>query len=192
MRRGVLGGSFDPPHIGHIGVAEAAAAALDLDVVHLVPTFQQPFKADSHAALPEQRLEMLRLATADSTKLVADGREIDRSGISYTVDTLEDLRREFPEDELTLLVGADAAADLPSWNRAERLTELATIVVLTRPGSEVPRHAMVTRSVQVPLIDVSATDIRARARRKESISGLVTTDVEAYIVANALYGQETE
>jgi len=192
VRRGVFGGSFDPPHVGHVGVAAAAGAALDLDVVHLIPTHQQPFKHESHGANGEQRAEMVRLAIADSERLIVDEREIRRGGTSYTVDTLEELRRVFPADELTLLVGADTAVDMPSWYRAERLPELANIVVLTRPGAEIPSHPMFQRSVNVPAFDVSATEIRERAGRGESLAGLVAEPVEAYIVANRLYQQETK
>ncbi len=192
MHRGVFGGSFDPPHVGHVGVAAAAGAALDLGVVHLIPTYQQPFKHESHMASGEQRAEMVRLAVADSERLIVDERELRRGGTSYTVDTLEELRRVYPADELTLLVGADTAVDMPSWYRADRLPELANIVVLTRPGAEIPRHPMFQRSVNVPAFDVSATEIRERAGRGESLAGLVAEPVEAYIVANRLYQQETK
>ncbi len=168
-------------------MAGAAAAALDLDVVHLIPTNRQPFKHESHVANGEQRATMVRLAIADSERLIVDERELRRGGTSYTVDTLEELRRVYPGDELTLMVGADTAADLPSWHRAERLPELADIVVLTRPGVEVPRHPMVGRSVTVPAFDVSATEIRERAGRGDSLAGLVPESVEAYIAANGLY-----
>ena len=134
---------------------------------------------------------MVRLAVADSERLIVDERELRRGGTSYTVDTLEELRRVYPTDELTLLVGADTAADLPSWYRAERLPELANIVVLTRHGAEVPRHPMLQRSVNVPAFDVSATEIRERVGRGESLAGLVAEPVEAYIVRNRLYRQET-
>ncbi len=103
------------------------------------------------------------------------------------MDTLEEMRRVYPGDELTLMVGADMAADLPSWHRAERLPELANIVVLTRPGVEVPRHPMVGRGLTVPAFDVSATEIRERACREDSLAGLVPESVEAYIAANRLY-----
>ena len=191
MRRGVFGGSFDPPHNGHIGVAAAAAATLDLDVIHLIPTFRQPFKADMHEASPADRVAMLRLAVGDSERLTVDERELRRGGTSYTVDTLEELRDVFPDDALTLLVGADTAAELPTWHGAERIPELAMIVVLTRPGAEVPEHPMIGGSVEVPAFDVSATEIRARARRGEPLAGLVPGPVESYIVAKALYQLET-
>jgi len=163
-----------------------------LGVVHLIPTYQQPFKHESHMASGEQRAEMVRLAVADSERLIVDERELRRGGTSYTVDTLEELRRVYPADELTLLVGADTAVDMPSWYRADRLPELANIVVLTRPGAEIPRHPMFQRSVNVPAFDVSATEIRERAGRGESLAGLVAEPVEAYIVANRLYQQETK
>ena len=192
MHRGIFGGSFDPPHVGHIGVALAAAAALDLDIVHLIPAYRQPFKNQRHVANATQRADMVRLAVADREQLILDEREIRRGGTSYTVDTLKDLRRIFPADELTLLVGADTAIDLPAWHEAERIPELANIVVLTRPGAEVPSRPLFARSLDVPAFDVSATEIRDRARRGESLTGLVPELVEGYIVENQLYRQETE
>lgn len=187
MRRGIFGGSFDPVHVGHLTVAEAAAAALDLDVVHLVPAFRQPFKPEDRGSTPHDRLAMLACAVAGHPRLLADDREIRRGGTSYTVQTLREMRREYPGALLSLLVGADAAAELPKWRDAAQLPHLARIVVLTRPGAPVPDHALVQERLQVPAVAVSATEIRQRVARGESIAGLVSPDVAAYIASHGLY-----
>ncbi len=186
MRRGVFGGSFDPVHLGHITVVEAAAKALDLDVVNVIPAFRQPFKP-LPLAPPKDRLAMLQLAVGNSPRLVVDARELERGGTSYTIDTLEDLRATFPDDALTLLIGADSADALPTWRSARRLRELASIAVLTRPGAKAPSNDLVDCVVPVPAVDVSATDLRNRVGRGEAITGLVTTSVEAYIGDHGLY-----
>ncbi len=187
MWRGIFGGSFDPVHVGHLTVARAAAALLELDLVHLVPAFEQPFKPGSLGATPEQRMAMLRLAVAGDPLLMVDDREIRRGTVSYTVDTLRELEREYPTDSLCLLLGSDAAAELPMWRDADSLRRLAQVVVLTRPEVALPDHGLVDRTIVVPAVDVSATEIRERVRRGKAIEGLVPTDVAAYIASHELY-----
>jgi nicotinate-nucleotide adenylyltransferase len=187
MRRGVFGGSFDPVHVGHITVADAAAAALGLGIVHLVPAYDQPFKSGEHRAGPEHRLAMLERAVVRHPRLVADGREICRRGVSYTVDTLREMRQEYPGDSLSLLVGADAAMDLPNWRDVGEVTHLARIVALTRPDAALPDHPMVDQCLAVPAIDVSATEVRRRVACGESIADLVPPAVAAYIASHGLY-----
>ncbi len=188
MRIGVFGGSFDPTHVGHLVVAEAAADVLGLDRVHFVPTLAQPLKMEAHSAAPEDRVAMLRAAIADNPRFVLDLREIDRGGASYTVDTLRALRRDYPDDRLSLLVGADTARDLPEWREAEQLPQLACVVVLSRPGAEVPENGIVSRSITVPAIDVSATYVRETVRRGRSVRYLVPPAVADYIKSHGLYG----
>jgi nicotinate-nucleotide adenylyltransferase len=186
MRRGVFGGSFDPVHTGHLTVAAAAADRLELDRLHFVPALTQPFKARFHHAEPADRVAMLRLALEDR-RFVLDTREIEREGVSYTVDTLREMRAEFPEDRLSLLIGADAARDLPGWREAGAIAELARVVVLTRPGVEPPAHVWVAEVVEVPAVDVSASEIRARVARSETIEGMVPVSVAEYIESHRLY-----
>jgi nicotinate-nucleotide adenylyltransferase len=188
MRRGIFGGSFDPVHVGHLIVASAAADALALDHVHFVPTHVQPFKADRQHASPADRLAMLRAALAHDERFVLDTREIDREGISYTVDTLRAFAAEFPGDGLSLLIGADAARELPDWREASAIPQLADVVVLTRPGEVLPRHALAGRTLRVPAVDVSATQVRERARRGEPLDELVPAAVAQYIESHRLYG----
>lgn len=190
MLRGVFGGSFDPVHVGHLVVARAARDRLGLNVVHLIPASRQPFKAQGHVASASDRLAMLRLAVAEFAGLVADGREVERGGLSYTIDSLRELRAEFPEDALCLLVGADAARELPEWRDSAEICRLARIGVLTRPGATMPDLPWAADVVEVPAVDVSATDVRARLRRGESVAGLIPDTVAAYISAHALYRTE--
>ena len=185
MRRGILGGSFDPIHIGHVIVAEAAAAALGLDVVHLIPTSNHPFKRGTHHASAQDRLAMLRLAVEGRPLLQADSREVDRGGVSYTADTLKAMTREYEGDALFLMVGADAAEELPEWREAALIRALAEIVVLTRPGA--PPTAGGARQVTVPAVPVSATQVRESITQGDDIAELVPPLVAAFIASHGLY-----
>ena len=188
MRIGVFGGSFDPVHLGHLIAARAARAHLELDQVRLVPAREQPFKAGKHGAPATERLALLEAAVAGDPTLVADRCELDRSGPSYTVDTLRHLRGVFPADELFFLIGADAARQLPQWREAETLPALATIVVLTRPG-EAPPPGVGSVCVEVPAVEISASDIRTRCGRGDNIRDLVPDAVRALIAARGLYAE---
>lgn len=187
MRRGVFGGSFDPVHQGHLTVAAAAADRLPLDRVHFVPAGQQPFKQGRHRASAADRVAMLELATAHDERFVVDRREVDRDGPSYTVDTLRALQAEFPRDPLVFLLGADAARDLFGWHEAEEIPRLATVVVLTRPGADSPDLSLAHRVLDVPAVEVSATQVRERVARGESITRLVPPAVAQYIENHGLY-----
>ena len=187
MRIGIFGGSFDPIHLGHLVVAGSAADQLALDLVRFVPTRIQPFKANGHGASPEDRQEMVRLGIEGDTRFVLDARELRRSGPSYTVDTLRQLRAECPGDGLLLLIGADAARDLPEWRDAAAVAGLAEIVVLTRPGVAPQAHELVARTIRVPAVNISATEIREKVRRGESIRRMVPPRVADYIESHRLY-----
>lgn len=187
MRIGVFGGSFDPVHIGHLIVAEAAADGLRLDQVRFIPTREHPFKGTKQHATGTHRVEMLRIALAGNPRFVLDRQEMARPGPSYTVDTLCALRDAFSDDRLFLLIGADAAAELAAWHHSERLAELATVTVLTRPGALRPDHPVVTEVVTVPAIGVSATAIRAARQEGRSIRYQVPDAVAAYIDTHGLY-----
>lgn len=185
MRVGVLGGSFDPVHHGHLVAARTLREVLELDEVHLVPAGQQPFKRDGHGAPPGDRAAMTALAVAGEPGLVADRIEVERDGPSYTVDTLDAFRARWPEAELTLLVGADAARDLAAWREAERIGSLARVVIFTRGGVAVRDGGPPV--VEIPAVEISSTDIRARVRAGKSIRYLVPESVAGYIAANGLY-----
>jgi len=186
----VFGGSFDPVHHGHLIVAVEAGRALGLDEVRLVPARQQPFKQAVHLAPAEHRVAMLRLAIEGVRGLAVDDRELRRAGPSYTIDTLREIRAELPDAELHLLVGSDTARDFAQWREAGTIRQLATLVILSRPGTSVPADAGAARVLGVPAIDISATQVRERVRAGETIRFLVPETVARYIADRRLYVEE--
>ena len=182
----LFGGSFDPVHVGHLVVAEAAADALGASV-RFVPARQQPFKRAAHDATPEQRAAMLDLAVAGNPRLSVERIELGLPTPSYTVRTLRALARREPGNRFTLLLGADAAQELGAWHDGDALPELADVVVFARPGATVTRHPAVRRVIDVPSLDLSATMVRERVRQGRSIRYLVPDAVREYIAACGLY-----
>ena len=187
MATGVFGGSFDPVHHGHLSAADRAAEALGLGTVLFVPCAHQPLKATGPVATADQRCAMVRLAIAGHPRFLLDTCELERPAPSYTVDTLRDLRRRRPDERLVLIVGADAAAELPRWRAADEVARLAEIAVLTRPGVPEVASAFVKHLVATPAIEVSASDIRARCLSGKSIRYVVPDAVAEYIARNHLY-----
>ena len=187
MAIGLFGGSFDPIHHGHLIVAQAVVDALGLDQLRFVPAREQPFKAGQHLAPPEVRARMVQLAIAGEPRFGLERAELDRPGPSYTVDTLRILRQREPEQRFTLLVGADAARDLPKWREAAALPELSDLIVFARAGTAIPELPWPVRAVTVPGIDISATDIRGRVRQGRSVRYLVPDQVAEAIRAEGLY-----
>jgi nicotinate-nucleotide adenylyltransferase len=182
VRIGVFGGSFDPVHHGHLMAATALAESLALDEVRLVVAARQPLKRNGHVAPAPDRASMVELAVEGNPRLVADRTELDRDGPSYTVDTLRAFRAEQSGAELVLLLGADAAGELPQWHQAETIRELARVEVFARAG-EGGAHS-------VPRVDISSTEIRARVRDGRSIRYWVPDAVADYIAAHRLYREE--
>lgn len=182
MRIGVFGGSFDPVHHGHLLAATALAEVLELDEVRLVVAGVQPLKAGRHGADPHHRIAMTELATAEHPVLRADRSEVDRGGPSYMVDTLRAFRRRWPDAELVLLLGTDAAAELPRWREPDAIRAVARVEVFTRGGE--------AGGVPVPRWDVSSTGIRSRVREGRSIRYWVSEAVAEYIARHRLYGKE--
>ncbi|MFN2317605.1 MAG: nicotinate-nucleotide adenylyltransferase [Gemmatimonadales bacterium] len=183
MRVGILGGSFDPIHHGHLIVAQALREQLALDEVRLVPAGAQPFKGGRHAASAGHRANMVALATEGEPGLITDRSELERPGPSYTVVTLRELRARLPGAELLLLVGSDAAAELPTWHEAEEIPTLATVVAFRRPGEVAPAPG----AVAVPAVAISSTEVRARVRAGRSIRYWVPERVADYIATHRLY-----
>jgi len=186
VRIGIFGGTFDPPHVGHWLAAVDGADALALDQVAWIPAAQQPLKAGVVSAGASHRLAMTRLAVEGDARFVVDTVELDRGGVSYTVDTLRAVRVRNPGAALFLLLGMDAAAHLPKWREPEAVRSLAEIVVLTRGSNEVPL-ADGARVITTRRVDVSATEIRTRVAAGLTIRGFVTDSVAAYIAAHGLY-----
>ena len=195
MKLGVLGGTFDPVHNGHVAAAEAAVECADLDEVVFVPTGNPPHRPPAEAS-PAQRLEMCRLAIADEPRFAVSDIEVRREGPSFTLDTLLALRGANPHAELLLVLGWDAASQFRSWHRPDEVLGIAPIVVVTRPGRHAPAEAdlrtagldparivLCTR----PTPAVSGSDIRRAIAAGKSISGMVPPAVERYIAAHHLY-----
>ena len=195
MRIGLLGGTFDPIHAGHLAAAKAALDCAELDRVMFIPAAQPPHRPRA-IATADDRLEMCRLAIEGDTRFVVSDLELERGGPSYTVDTLAELRRSHPGDQLLLILGWDAARLFSTWRRPDEVRALATIVVVARPGSAAPRQADLEPAglggqgvilCLEPTPDVSASEIRRALASGESIAGKVPAAVERYIAAHHLY-----
>jgi nicotinate-nucleotide adenylyltransferase len=184
---GLFGGSFDPVHHGHLIVAQVASEALGLEQLRFVPAREQPFKRGRHAAPAADRAAMLDLAVAGTAGFGVERAELERPGPSYTVETLQGLRSREPGVEFTLLVGADAAAELAAWHRAGDLPGLARIVVFARPGTPVPASPLIAATIEVPAVEISATEIRRRVRTGLPIRYWVPDPVAEYVVRHRLY-----
>lgn len=184
---GVFGGSFDPVHHGHLIVSQVAAETLKLDALRLVPAREQPFKGGRHGASPEHRVAMLELAVAGSPVLQVERAELERAAPSYTVDTLRVLRAREPDVELALLLGADAAAEMEAWHQADEIPRLATVVVFARAGLPVPASRLIAKTIQVPAVEISATECRRRAREGRSLRYWVPDPVAEYVTRHRLY-----
>lgn len=185
---GVLGGTFDPVHLGHLAEAVAARDSLSLDLVLLVPArpWQKAAVADE-----ADRLVMTELASADAAGLDVSRVDLDREGPTYTVDTMRDLREQFGAGtSFHFILGADALAGVPTWHRAEQLASLTRFAVLNRPGVDVAIPEVLHGAVDVvdmQPIDISSTQVRRRVSAGESIDGLVPEAVAAYIRDRGLY-----
>ncbi|HVD01290.1 MAG TPA: nicotinate (nicotinamide) nucleotide adenylyltransferase [Candidatus Dormibacteraeota bacterium] len=195
MRVGLLGGTFDPIHLGHLAAAATAAECAQLDSILLVPAGRPPHKGEALASV-EDRLAMCRLAAADAPGLSVWDWEARRSGPSFTVDTLEAFRAQRPGDQPHLILGWDAARDLPQWRRPAEVLALAELVIVSRPGMNEPREEdLVSAGIDprratlclAPTPDVAATRIRSLAAGGKPLTGLVPPAVETYIRAHRLY-----
>jgi nicotinate-nucleotide adenylyltransferase len=195
MKMGVLGGTFDPIHFGHLAAAESAIECADLDEVVFVPTGNPPHRARA-VATDEQRLAMCRLATVDEPRFAVSEVELEREGPSYTVDTLLALRGANPHAEMYLVLGWDAASLFRSWHQPAEVLALAPIIVVTRPGRPVPTAVELSSAgidaarailCTLPTPAVSASEIRRAVAAGESIAGKVPAAVERYITSHRLY-----
>lgn len=189
MKLGLFGGSFDPVHLGHLLVAQAAMEELGLARLFFIPAAQSPFKPESHPAPGAARLQLLRLALAGRAHCEVDEQEIRRGGVSYTVETLRDYRRHFPQAELFYLIGADNAAKLNKWREAGELAGLAAFVAIPRPGGAAANFPPPFRGQTLkgfPL-GVSSSEIRARVKIGLPIDHLVPPFVAEAIRRARLY-----
>jgi nicotinate-nucleotide adenylyltransferase len=196
MRLGVLGGTFDPAHIGHQVLAEQAREQLGLDRVLWVPAGDPWRKGAAAVTAAEHRLAMVRLATAGNEAFEVITTELDRPGPTYTVDTLSELHDEYAAEELIFLLGLDALFDLPNWHRPAELIRLALLGVAQRGDQRreadeleqlLPGLSGRVRWVEMPRLDVSGTELRRRAAEGRTLRYLVPPAVEAYIQEHHLY-----
>jgi nicotinate-nucleotide adenylyltransferase len=195
MRLGLYGGTFDPIHLAHLILAEQCREACRLDRVWLIPAGSPPHKPGGRTAV-SHRLEMVKVAIAGHPAFEASDIEARRPGPHYSVETLEAIRRDRPDDELFFLIGADSLADLPTWREPDRIARLATIVVVNRPGiaeadpSRLPNLGAGSRPMQwvpIPPVGIASSDLRRRLAEGRSIRYMVPRGVEAYIGAHGLY-----
>ncbi|MDP2872200.1 MAG: nicotinate-nucleotide adenylyltransferase [Bacillota bacterium] len=197
---GVLGGTFDPVHLGHLAIARAAAAALALEQVLFVPAHIQPHKLTRRVSAPEHRWAMLELALEGQQGLSASRAELDRGGPSYTSETLRELRTTYGGDvRLFFICGADALQEMDSWHRPDVLLASATVAVARRPGcpasSQIPAIAARLTAAfggevvvfDAPLLDISSTAIRSRVAKGVAVEHLIPNAVYQYVLKNRLY-----
>lgn len=188
-RIGLFGGSFDPVHLGHLLVAQAAREELELGRLFFIPAAQSPFKPDRQPSPPQERLRLLRLALAGKTWCEIDEQELQRGGVSYTVDTVRDYARRFPDAQCFYLIGADHLSQLPKWREAEELARLVEFVAIPRPGQGEITFPAPFRGKWLdgfPL-GVSSSQIRARVKAGLPIEHLVPGLVAEAIRNNRLY-----
>jgi nicotinate-nucleotide adenylyltransferase len=202
MRLGIFGGTFDPVHYGHLLLAEWCRESCALDEVWFVPAAIAPHKTHHSAADAAARIEMLKLAIGGHASFLLSTIEIDRGGVSYTVETLAEIHIQRPDAELFLLMGSDSLADLPQWREPARICELATPVVVHRAGTPQPDYSPLAQfvdfqrleairrmAVAMPLIELSSSEIRRRVAERKSIRYQTPRAVEMYIDTHTLYRQ---
>ncbi|OWU66278.1 MAG: nicotinate (nicotinamide) nucleotide adenylyltransferase [Armatimonadetes bacterium Cent15-Ar3] len=194
MKIGILGGTFDPPHIGHLRLIEAAIQEFELDEVIVLPANKNPFKKGRPGAMPQQRMEMVSLLAKHNPKIVVSDMEITRGGLSYTVDTLGELQMVYPGDYWFIL-GADALKGFADWKNPQRILRLCRLAVAARPpivrddvllGLEDYVKAQVD-IIEMPPVEASSTDLRDKVQRGIPIGSLTTPEIVDYIKKNKLY-----
>ena len=201
MRLGIFGGTFDPVHFGHLALAEECLAVAGLDEVWLVPAASPPHKGGKKLSRFDQRKEMLELAIAGNEKFKVEPMEADRPGPSFTIDTLEEIQKRKPNDELFLIIGGDSALEFSTWKDPAKIASLATIIVRIRPGVIMPTEqefisqlgkelGVVPKVIFVagpPFLDVSSSLLKERVSNNKSVRYLLPRAVEVYIQQKKLY-----
>ena len=201
MRLGIFGGTFDPVHFGHLALAEECLATASLDEVWLVPAASPPHKGGKKLSRFDQRKEMLELAIAGNEKFKVEPMEADRPGPSFTIDTLLEIQKRRPDDELFLIIGADSALEFSTWKDPAKIVSLATLIVRIRPGFVMPieqefisqlhkQLGVLPKVIFVsgpPYLDVSSSLLKERVSNNRSIRYLLPRAVEVYIQQKKLY-----
>lgn len=199
-RIGIFGGSFDPVHLGHLWIAEAARERLSLDQVSWIPAATSPLKPGGPIAGDEERMRMIRLAISGNPQFVLDDREIRRGEVSYTVDTISEIKAGQPEADLYLIIGSDSLASLDRWHEPKRLLGLVRLAVISRGGEPpidfsvledladpVCQQSVRDHVVPMPRIEISSSELRRRIQAGKSIRYQTPAAVEAMIEASKLY-----
>jgi len=187
---GIFGGSFDPPHLGHLVIAELARRSMKLDVVYLVPAYQPPHKEGTHASTAGDRLAMTRLSVRGNSSLRVSDIEIRRRGVSYTIDTVKAFHRKFPAAELFLIIGSDSLRQFHSWKDPEGILARATLAVYRRPQKGSQRSKTTATKlcrIKGPLMNLASSDIRKRLLQGKAIDEMVRENVLAFINRKRLY-----
>ncbi len=196
MKHGLFGGTFDPPHVGHLMMAEVARESLNLDVVDFIPANIPPHKLGQHVQSATLRVKMLETAVAQFPFFRVSTIELERQGISYTIDTVRAISAENPEDELFLLVGADMLKDLPHWKEIDELLALVTVVAAPRPGILLQETADALQKqygharmvvLSMPELDISSTWLRERMRNRLRVDPLLPAGVAEVILREGGY-----
>ena len=195
---GILGGTFDPIHMGHLRMAEHVFQRMELEQIIFIPAYVPPHKLGQDFAPAADRYAMTELAVADNPHFIVSDMEIKRTGVSYTIDTIRELHRQYADKELHFIIGADSVAQLHTWHNIEEMLEMTTFVAVWRPGYEGAMEELVCHLGQrarervllldTPVYDISSTEIRTRIREGRSLAGLVPGSVEKYIFEHGLYG----
>jgi nicotinate-nucleotide adenylyltransferase len=193
MKIGIFGGTFNPPHYGHLIVAEFIREEVGLDKIIFIPCSIPPHKQNdeylSQIASPEHRFEMVKLAITGNKFFEVSDIEINRGGVSYTIDTVNYFVSNFPEEKFYLLIGADQFAEFHTWRKPDEIVQKVNLIVFNRPGFVIPKteFSRFATFITIPNIEISASTIRKRIRHGKSIKYLVPPAVEEYILANKLY-----
>ena len=195
---GILGGTFDPIHIGHLRMAEHVFNSMELEKIIFIPAYVPPHKLGQDFAPAQDRYAMMELAVAANPHFTVSDMELKRTGVSYTIDTIRQLHAQYEDRELNFIIGADSVAQLHTWHNIEEMLELTRFVAVWRPGYEGAMEEMVQHLGQrarervllldTPVYDISSTEIRTRIRQGASLAGLVPQAVEKYIYEHGLYG----
>ncbi len=195
---GIMGGSFNPIHLGHLHLAESARVEFHLDKVIFIPAGDNPFKQTNVSVTRQQRFEMVNMAIASNERFASASIELDRHGKSYTIDTIREIKKMYPQSELYFITGADIMFEITQWRSAEELLQSINFITATRPGYPVSKwrrrvrrlrkkyHANIYGLMSAEM-DITSTEIRNRIASGQSIKYLIPEPVEAYIETHHLY-----
>lgn len=187
MKIGILGGTFNPVHIGHLILAEEAREKIGLDKIIFVPTYLPPHKNNSEIASASDRFEMIKTAISKNKSFLVSDIEIKRQGKSYTIDTIREFKKKYPKDELYFISGSDVLKYLEDWKDLSEILKIVKFVVATRPGYPLEKIPSYISTVSIRAVDVSAFEIREAIKENKSFRYLVPEPVSGYITKKKLY-----